>query len=96
MLAGSSDRIVSGGNEEELEATLRKWNLLNNPQGDLFKSEVCSKDVLEAHSAVNMNCLSWFLCSRKDNVDKGFALAEFLCLLLWALQIQIQTLVLQA
>lgn len=42
MLAGSSDRILSGGNEEELEATLRKWNILNNPQGDLFKSEVCS------------------------------------------------------
>ncbi|KAI6068147.1 Liprin-beta-2 isoform X9 [Aix galericulata] len=36
---GSSDRILSGGNEEELEATLRKWNILNNPQGDLFKSE---------------------------------------------------------
>uniref|UniRef100_A0A8B9SYC5 PPFIA binding protein 2 n=1 Tax=Anas platyrhynchos TaxID=8839 RepID=A0A8B9SYC5_ANAPL len=85
---GSSDRILSGGNEEELEATLRKWNILNNPQGDLFKSEVCSKDVLEARSDVNMNCLSWFLCSSKDNVDKGFTLAEFLCLLLRALQIQ--------
>lgn len=88
MLAGSSDRILSGGNEEELEATLRKWNILNNPQGDLFKSEVCSKDVLEARSDVNMNCLSWFLCSSKDNVDKGFTRAEFLCLLLRALQIQ--------
>ncbi|XP_040415817.1 liprin-beta-2 isoform X2 [Cygnus olor] len=42
---GSSDRIVSGGNEEELEATLRKWNLLNNPQGDLFKSEASSGEL---------------------------------------------------
>ncbi|XP_040415819.1 liprin-beta-2 isoform X4 [Cygnus olor] len=41
----SSDRIVSGGNEEELEATLRKWNLLNNPQGDLFKSEASSGEL---------------------------------------------------
>ncbi|NXK50166.1 LIPB2 protein, partial [Chauna torquata] len=46
---GSSDRIVSGSSEEELEATLRKWNLLNNPQGELFKTEVLSKDVLEAN-----------------------------------------------
>ncbi|NXI47171.1 LIPB2 protein, partial [Galbula dea] len=30
---------VSGGSEEELETTLRKWNLLNNPQGELFKTE---------------------------------------------------------
>lgn len=37
MLSGSS---VSGGSEEELEATLRKWNLLNNSQGELLKTEV--------------------------------------------------------
>ncbi|NXD21525.1 LIPB2 protein, partial [Spelaeornis formosus] len=30
---------VSGGSEEELEATLRKWNLLNNSQGELLKTE---------------------------------------------------------
>ncbi|XP_067152263.1 liprin-beta-2 isoform X4 [Apteryx mantelli] len=36
---GSSDRIISGGSEEELETTLRKWNLLTNPQGELFKTE---------------------------------------------------------
>ncbi|POI35151.1 hypothetical protein CIB84_001095, partial [Bambusicola thoracicus] len=36
---GSSDRIVSGGSEEELEATLRKLNVLSNPQGELFKAE---------------------------------------------------------
>uniref|UniRef100_A0A8C0HFZ8 PPFIA binding protein 2 n=1 Tax=Buteo japonicus TaxID=224669 RepID=A0A8C0HFZ8_9AVES len=41
---------VSGGSEEELETTLRKWNLLNNPQGELFKTEVLSKHVLEASS----------------------------------------------
>lgn len=60
MLTGSS---VSGGSEEELETTLRKWNLLNNPQGELFKTEVLSKHVLEASSAVYMICLPWFLCS---------------------------------
>ncbi|XP_032043455.1 liprin-beta-2 isoform X1 [Aythya fuligula] len=42
---GSSDRILSAGNEEELEATLRKWNILNNPQGDLFKSEASSGEL---------------------------------------------------
>ena len=60
MLTGSS---VSGGSEEELETTLRKWNLLNNPQGELFKTEVLIKHVLEASSAVYMICLYWFLCN---------------------------------
>ncbi|NXC46026.1 LIPB2 protein, partial [Penelope pileata] len=45
---GSSDRIVSGGTEEELEATLRKMNLLNNPQGELFKAEASSGDLTPA------------------------------------------------
>ncbi|NXV70206.1 LIPB2 protein, partial [Molothrus ater] len=31
---------VSSGNEEEVEATLRKWNLLNNSHGELLKTEV--------------------------------------------------------
>ncbi|NWH63790.1 LIPB2 protein, partial [Geococcyx californianus] len=31
---------ISGGSEEELDPTLRKWNLLNNPQGELFKTEL--------------------------------------------------------
>ncbi|NXC67785.1 LIPB2 protein, partial [Anhinga anhinga] len=39
---------VSGGNEEELETTLRKWNLLNNPQGELFKPEASSGDLSPA------------------------------------------------
>ncbi|RMB98169.1 hypothetical protein DUI87_25650 [Hirundo rustica rustica] len=30
---------ASGGSEEELEATLRKWNLLNNSQGELLRTE---------------------------------------------------------
>ncbi|XP_009079711.1 PREDICTED: liprin-beta-2 [Acanthisitta chloris] len=36
---------VSGGTEEELEATLRKWNLLNNPPGELLKTEVSSGEL---------------------------------------------------
>ncbi|NXF65268.1 LIPB2 protein, partial [Ciccaba nigrolineata] len=39
---------VSGGSEEELETTLRKWNLLNNPQGELFKTEASSGESLPA------------------------------------------------
>ncbi|XP_069660046.1 liprin-beta-2 isoform X10 [Haliaeetus albicilla] len=39
---------VSGGSEEELETTLRKWNLLNNPQGELFKTEVSSGELSPA------------------------------------------------
>ncbi|NXL43962.1 LIPB2 protein, partial [Podilymbus podiceps] len=31
---------VSGGAEEEFETTLRKWNLFNNSQGELFKTEL--------------------------------------------------------
>ncbi|XP_062432078.1 liprin-beta-2 isoform X4 [Rhea pennata] len=45
---GSSDRIVSGGSEEELETTLRKWNLLTNPQGELFKTEASSGELSPA------------------------------------------------
>ncbi|XP_042737830.1 liprin-beta-2 isoform X6 [Lagopus leucura] len=45
---GSSDRIVSGGSEEELEATLRKLNVLNNPQGEVFKAEVSAGELSPA------------------------------------------------
>ncbi|XP_015719437.1 liprin-beta-2 isoform X2 [Coturnix japonica] len=45
---GSSDRIVSGGGEEELEATLRKLNVLNSPQGELFKAEASSGELSPA------------------------------------------------
>ncbi|NXW49160.1 LIPB2 protein, partial [Nyctiprogne leucopyga] len=39
---------ISGGSEEELEPTLRKWNLLNNPQGELFKTEASSGELSPA------------------------------------------------
>ncbi|XP_031469994.1 liprin-beta-2 [Phasianus colchicus] len=45
---GSSDRTVSGGSEEELEATLRKLTVLNNPQGELFKAEASSGELSPA------------------------------------------------
>ncbi|NWX83540.1 LIPB2 protein, partial [Nothoprocta ornata] len=37
---GKTQRVVSGASEEEVETTLRKWNLLINAQGELFKTEV--------------------------------------------------------
>ncbi|NXN18406.1 LIPB2 protein, partial [Indicator maculatus] len=39
---------ISGGSEEELETTVRKWNLLNNPQGELFKTEASSGELSPA------------------------------------------------
>ncbi|NXW31173.1 LIPB2 protein, partial [Phaetusa simplex] len=39
---------ISGGSEEELETTLRKWNLLSNPQGEIFKTEVSSGELSPA------------------------------------------------
>ncbi|XP_069713621.1 liprin-beta-2 isoform X2 [Phaenicophaeus curvirostris] len=39
---------ISGGSEEELDPTLRKWNLLNNPQGELFKTEASSGELSPA------------------------------------------------
>ncbi|NWX22481.1 LIPB2 protein, partial [Aegotheles bennettii] len=39
---------ISGGSEEELETTLRKWNLFNNPQGELFKTEASSGELSPA------------------------------------------------
>ncbi|XP_008936788.1 PREDICTED: liprin-beta-2 [Merops nubicus] len=43
-----SSSSVSGGSEEELETTLRKWNLLNNPQGELIKTEASSGELSPA------------------------------------------------
>ncbi|KAM9012384.1 liprin-beta-2 isoform 1-T1 [Ara ararauna] len=43
--SGSS---VSGGSEEELETTLRKWNLLTNAQGELLKTEASSGELSPA------------------------------------------------
>ncbi|XP_014125387.2 liprin-beta-2 isoform X6 [Zonotrichia albicollis] len=39
---------VSGGCEEELEATFRKWNLLNNSQGELLKTEASAGELSPA------------------------------------------------
>ncbi|NXV09086.1 LIPB2 protein, partial [Cettia cetti] len=39
---------VSGGSEEELEATLRKWSLLNNSQGELLKTEASAGELSPA------------------------------------------------
>ncbi|NXE19527.1 LIPB2 protein, partial [Ardeotis kori] len=39
---------ISGGSEEELETTLRKWNLFNNPQGELIKTEASSGELSPA------------------------------------------------
>ncbi|OXB70879.1 UNVERIFIED_CONTAM: hypothetical protein H355_005330 [Colinus virginianus] len=69
---GSSDRIVSGGSEEELEATLRKLNVLNNLQGELFKAEVSSGELSPAtlspatfKTMESRQGLSYFLVSQK-------------------------------
>ncbi|XP_061203277.1 liprin-beta-2 isoform X2 [Neopsephotus bourkii] len=43
--SGSS---VSGGSEEELETTLRKWTVLTNPQGELLKTEPSSGELSPA------------------------------------------------
>ncbi|NWJ09370.1 LIPB2 protein, partial [Crypturellus undulatus] len=42
---GATERVVSGVSEEEVETTLRKWNLLVNAQGELFKTEVSSGEL---------------------------------------------------
>ncbi|NXU73571.1 LIPB2 protein, partial [Oreotrochilus melanogaster] len=55
------------GSEDELETTLRKWNLLTNPQGELFKTEVLSKDVLEASSVLYVICLYWVPQKKKSS-----------------------------
>ncbi|XP_071415123.1 liprin-beta-2 isoform X3 [Pithys albifrons albifrons] len=39
---------VSGGSEEELETAVRKWNLLNNSQGELLKTEASSGELSQA------------------------------------------------
>ncbi|NXP64576.1 LIPB2 protein, partial [Chloropsis cyanopogon] len=49
---------VSGGSEEEPEATLRKWNILNNSQGELLKTEV---QICCANKPYCINCC-FFAC----------------------------------
>ncbi|NXA28182.1 LIPB2 protein, partial [Ibidorhyncha struthersii] len=62
---------VSGGSEEELETTLRKWNLLSNPQGELFKTEASSGELSPAvlspvpHKALEIRQDLFFLVPQK-------------------------------
>ncbi|KFQ32008.1 Liprin-beta-2, partial [Mesitornis unicolor] len=65
---------VSGGSEEELETTLRKWNLLSNPQGELFKTEASSEELSPAmlspvpHKAMEIRqdlCFLFFMVPQK-------------------------------
>ncbi|XP_061466481.1 liprin-beta-2 isoform X8 [Rhineura floridana] len=37
---GTSERVLYGSSEDDLEATLRKWNPMNKPQIELYKPEV--------------------------------------------------------
>ncbi|XP_027666165.1 liprin-beta-2 isoform X1 [Falco rusticolus] len=52
---------VSGGSEEELDTTLRKWTLLRDPQGELLKTEASSGELSPAvlspvpHKAVEIS-----------------------------------------
>ncbi|NXH05283.1 LIPB2 protein, partial [Loxia leucoptera] len=62
---------VSGGSEEELEATLRKWNLLNNSQGELLKTEASAGELSPAvlppvpHKAMEIRQDLSFTCGAK-------------------------------
>ncbi|NXY21380.1 LIPB2 protein, partial [Atrichornis clamosus] len=40
IMTAAHGSSVSGGSEDELETTLRKWSLLNNSPGELLKTEV--------------------------------------------------------
>lgn len=46
-LPGSSEKILSGSSEEELEASLKKWNLMNKHQAELLKPEVFNKYIVK-------------------------------------------------
>ncbi|XP_060131452.1 liprin-beta-2 isoform X2 [Zootoca vivipara] len=37
---GTSERVLCGSSEDDLEVTLRKWNPMNKPQIELYKPEV--------------------------------------------------------
>ncbi|NXK79126.1 LIPB2 protein, partial [Amazona guildingii] len=62
---------VSGGSEEELETTLRKWNLFTNPQGELLKTEASSGELspavlsLSPHKAMEIRQDLYFLVPQK-------------------------------
>ncbi|XP_009869255.1 PREDICTED: liprin-beta-2 [Apaloderma vittatum] len=48
IMIAAQGSSVSGGSEEELETTLRKWNLLSSPQGELLKTEASSGELSPA------------------------------------------------
>ncbi|XP_068004003.1 liprin-beta-2 isoform X2 [Melanerpes formicivorus] len=58
IMTAAHGSSISGGSEEELETTVRKWILLNNPQGELFKTEVSSGELSPApvpHKAMEIS-----------------------------------------
>ncbi|NWU87400.1 LIPB2 protein, partial [Onychorhynchus coronatus] len=48
IMVAAHGSSVSGVSEEEPEITLRKWNLLNNSQGELLKTEASSGELSQA------------------------------------------------
>ncbi|NWZ40464.1 LIPB2 protein, partial [Brachypodius atriceps] len=73
---------VSGGSEEELEATLRKWNLLNNSPGELLKTEASAGELLPAvlppvpHKAVEIRQDLSFSCFTVPQKKKSSSLED--------------------
>ncbi|XP_053576255.1 liprin-beta-2 isoform X10 [Bombina bombina] len=67
---GSSERILSGSSDDELEATLKKLSPFNNQTAELLKLEVCSSDSLlppsssppHNHLETNGSCPSPEIC----------------------------------
>ncbi|NWV63195.1 LIPB2 protein, partial [Malurus elegans] len=73
---------VSGGGEEELEASLRKWNLLNNSPGELLKTEVSAGDLSPAvlppvpHKAMEIRQDLSFSCFMVPQKKKSSSLED--------------------
>ncbi|KFO54491.1 Liprin-beta-2, partial [Corvus brachyrhynchos] len=73
---------VSGGSEEELEATLRKWNLLNNSQGELLKTEASAGELSPAllppvpHKAMEIRQDLSFSCFMVSQKKKSSSLED--------------------
>ncbi|NWW39873.1 LIPB2 protein, partial [Panurus biarmicus] len=73
---------VSAGSEEELEATLRKRNLLNNSQGELLKKEACAGELSPAvlppvpHKAMEIRQDLSFSCLMVSQKKKSSSLED--------------------
>uniref|UniRef100_A0A8D0GBY2 PPFIA binding protein 2 n=1 Tax=Sphenodon punctatus TaxID=8508 RepID=A0A8D0GBY2_SPHPU len=63
---GSSERILSGNTEEELEATLMKWNPMNKPQIELFKQEKKMSSSLEDLQSESLEKHTYKTCSKNN------------------------------